>query len=745
MKRILLFILPILILVALGFTISGIMQARFTEEKLMDDLKRKAKSVDESLELSARYILINNDLKQANRLVDSFQKRERLQGCVIYDKDGQILAITERFSDLKQRERPYLKDILSSKNPRGELEKFNEYSVYSYILPVLDDDNNVLGMVEVIYDTSYMFTTLTELWRKISVTSIALILLIVLIALLIQRQIFIIPVRRLTQWFTNFQRGETDKLKPFEEKGEFGKLISEVEQVALSIRVARRTISDEAHIRLQKEDIWTEAKLKDLIHAKLGDNSLFVVSNREPYMHVFDDNLGKAVCIRPASGVVTAIHPILSACGGTWIAHGSGNFDKKFVNSKDKLGVPIEDNRYILKRVWLNKDEEQGYYYGFSNEGLWPLCHNTHTRPVFKEFDWQMYKEVNQKFADSVLEELPANSPFIFIQDYHFTLLPKMIKDKRPDAKVALFWHIPWPTPEAFMICPYQNEILEGMLGCDLIGFHVQNHCNNFLDTANRLLESRVDTEKFSVVRSGKETFIRAFPISINPNIGGRSFKVDPVRQVEKLKKEFELESEIIAVSVDRIDYTKGIVERFLAIDRFLDKYPEYKKKFIFIQLAAPSRTHIKRYHDLIGEIDELVEKINWKHIDGNWKPIIYLKKHFSQDDIQPYYRLGDICIVSSLHDGMNLVAKEYVAEKNDLSGALILSQFTGASRELTDAILVNPYSIEEFADSIKLAIQMPEEEKRRRMENMRKVITENNIYRWAANIINELVALKTI
>ncbi|MDD5561672.1 MAG: trehalose-6-phosphate synthase [Candidatus Omnitrophica bacterium] len=745
MKRILLFILPILILVALGFAISGIMQARFTEDKLMDDLKRKARSVDESLELSAKYILINNDLKQANRLVDSFQKRERLQGCVIYDKDGQILAITERFSDFKQRDRPYLKDILSLKKPRGALEKFKEYSVYSYILPVLDDEGNVLGMVEVIYDTSYMFATLTELWRKISVTSITLILLIVLIALLIQRQIFIVPVRRLTQWFKHFQRGEIDKLQPFQEKGEFGKLISEVEQVALSIRVARRTISDEAHVRLQKEELWTESKLKDLIHAKLGDNSLFVVSNREPYMHIFDESTSKPICIRPASGVVTALHPILSACGGTWVASGSGNFDRKFVNSKDKLGVPPEDNRYILKRVWLNKEEEQGYYYGFSNEGLWPLCHNTHTRPVFREFDWRMYKEVNQKFADSVLEELPASSPFIFVQDYHFTLLPKMIKDKRPDAKIALFWHIPWPTPEAFMICPYQNEILEGMLGCDLIGFHVQNHCNNFLDTANRLLESRVDTEKFSVVRLGKETFIRAFPISIKAHIDDGSFKVDPIRQVEKLKKEFELKDEIIAVGVDRIDYTKGIVERILAIDRFLEKYPEYKKKFVFMQLAAPSRTHIKRYHDLSGEIDELVERINWKHIDGNWKPIIYLKKHFSQDDIHPYYKLGDICIVSSLHDGMNLVAKEYVAEKDDLSGALILSQFTGASRELTDAILVNPYSIEEFADSIKLAIEMPKEEKQRRMENMRKVIAENNIYRWAANIINELVALKNI
>jgi trehalose 6-phosphate synthase len=282
------------------------------------------------------------------------------------------------------------------------------------------------------------------------------------------------------------------------------------------------------------------------------------------------------------------------------------------------------------------------------------------------------------------------------------------------------------------------------MLYCDLIGFHVQNHCNNFLDTANRIIECRVDTEKFSVVLANKETSVRAFPISINGSFGKGATQSN-LEQIAKIRKEFDLEDKIVAVGVDRIDYTKGIVERILAIDRFLEKYPEYKKKFVFIQLAAPSRTHIKRYHDLIGEIDELVEKINWKHIDGNWKPIIYLKKHFSQDDIHPYYKLADICIVSSLHDGMNLVAKEYVAEKDDLSGTLVLSQFTGAARELTDAILVNPYSIEEFADSIKLAIQMPKEEKQRRMENMRKVVAENNIYRWAANIITEMVALKKI
>ena len=745
MRRVLLFILPILIIVSVAFTLFGFFQARLEEEKLTDDLKRKARTVAESMELSVKHVLLANDLKNANYLAEKFETRERLQGCAIYDKDGNIIALTKRFADWKEKDKPYIKDIIVNKIPRGELEKFKDYQVYSYILPIVDDEGQLLGMVEVMHDTSYVFARLTELWRRISSTLIILVVVIFVIAILLHRQIFALPIQRLTDWFKFFQRGETDKAHPIKEKGDLGKLASEVEQVALGLRVARRTISDEAQARLGKEETWTEVKLRDLIRAKLGEKALFVVSNREPYMHTIDEVTGSEKCIRPASGVVTAIHPILAACGGTWIAHGSGNSDKKFVNSKDKLGVPPEDNRYILKRVWLNKEEEQGYYYGFSNEGLWPLCHNTHTRPVFKESDWRMYKEVNQKFADSILNELPVSSPFIFIQDYHFTLLPKMIKDKRPDAKVALFWHIPWPTPEAFMICPYQNEILEGMLGCDLIGFHVQNHCNNFLDTANRLLESRVDTEKFSVVRSGKETFIRAFPISINARTGDGSFRVDPIRQVEKLKKEFELENKIVAVGVDRIDYTKGIVERILAIDRFLEKYPEYKKKFVFIQLAAPSRTHIKRYHDLIGEIDELVEKINWKHIDGNWKPIIYLKKHFSQDDIQPYYKLGDICIVSSLHDGMNLVAKEYVAERDDLSGSLILSQFTGASRELTDAILVNPYSIEEFADSIKLAIQMPKEEKQRRMENMRKVVAENNIYRWAANIITELVALKKI
>ncbi|MDP2831278.1 MAG: trehalose-6-phosphate synthase, partial [Candidatus Omnitrophota bacterium] len=506
MRRVLLFILPILIIVSVAFTLFGFFQARLEEEKLTDDLKRKARTVAESMELSVKHVLLANDLKNANYLAEKFETRERLQGCAIYDKDGNIIALTKRFADWKEKDKPYIKDIIVNKIPRGELEKFKDYQVYSYILPIVDDEGQFLGMVEVIHDTSYVFARLTELWRRISSTLIILVIVIFVLSILLHRQIFALPIQRLTDWFKFFQRGETDEAHPIREKGDLGKLASEVEQAALSLRVARRTISDEASARLEKEEIWTESKLKDLIRAKLGEKALIVVSNREPYMHVVDEATGLEKCIRPASGVVTAIHPVLCACGGTWIAHGAGNADKKFVNSKDKLGVPPKDIRYILKRVWLNKEEEDGYYYGFSNEGLWPLCHNTHTRPIFRELDWQAYKKVNQKFADSVLEELPAKHPFVFIQDYHFTLLGKMIKEKRPDAIIALFWHIPWPTPEAFSICPYRKEILEGMLGCDLIGFHVQNHCNNFLDTVNRLLESRVDIEKFSIVRSEKET-----------------------------------------------------------------------------------------------------------------------------------------------------------------------------------------------------------------------------------------------
>jgi trehalose-6-phosphate synthase len=740
MKRLLFFLFPILIILTAGLTVFGIIQVRSEEEKMMDDLRRKVTALAESIEASSRHLFQLYEPREAQRLVNSFDKRERLQGCVLYDSTGRILNISERIAGWRNVVNPTLKAMLKNQKAESAILQLGDTKMYAFAMPVRDDSGRLLGIVEIVHDTSYLYPVQTALWRRLSVVLITMVTLIVVTLFLIQRRLFIVPILRLTDWFKRFQRGEIDSDHPIKTVGELGKLADEVEQVALSLRVAHKAISKEAETRLNKEDLWTEAKLRDLVHSKLGMNSFFVAANREPYIHELNPP-DPPRCLRPASGVVTAIDPILRASGGTWIAHGSGSADRLFVNSRGKLGVPPEDNRYILKRVWLSKEEENGYYYGFSNEGLWPLCHVTHTRPMFQEADWRMYREVNQKFAEAVLEELPVHKAFVFIQDYHFTLLGKMIKEKRPDVSVALFWHIPWPNPEIMAICPYYREILEGMLGCDLIGFHVQVHCNNFMDTVNRLLECRVDTERFTVVRNEKETAVRAFPISVDDCMGRTEPRLEST--VKEIVREYDLEGKIVAVGVDRIDYTKGIVERILAVDRFLEKYPYYKNRFEFIQLGAPSRVHIKRYHDLGGEIDELVEKINWKHSDGTWKPILYLKRHFTPEEIRPFFALADMCIVSSLHDGMNLVAKEYVTAKTDLNGVLVLSMFTGAARELTDAVLINPYSIEDFADKIHFAAEMPDDEKRRRMLTMRNTVKENNVYRWAGQIITEWTALQ--
>jgi uncharacterized membrane protein affecting hemolysin expression len=371
MKRILLFTLPILILITVVFAVFGFLQVRFQEEKLFDDLKRKARNVAESMELSARDVFIKNDMKTAQRLADKFQKRERLQGCVFYNKELKILAATDKIVELLRKDTGAIQKSIDNNVPADAIEKHKEYPLYSYIYPVADDDNKVLGILKLIYDTSYINNILTESWRRISITLFGLLVLIVVVMVVLQRQIFTLPLRRLTAWFQHFQKGDTDEHLYIKDIDDLGKLASEVEQVALGLRVARKSLSTEAQQRIHKDELWNESKLKNLVRAKLGDDSLFVVSNREPYMHVVDEDNNQIKCVRPASGVVTALDPILKACGGMWIAQASGQADRKFVNSKNKLGVPPDDIHYILKRIWLSKEEEKGYYYGFSNEGLW--------------------------------------------------------------------------------------------------------------------------------------------------------------------------------------------------------------------------------------------------------------------------------------------------------------------------------------------------------------------------------------
>jgi len=454
----------------------------------------------------------------------------------------------------------------------------------------------------------------------------------------------------------------------------------------------------------------------------------------------------KIECVVPASGLVTALEPVLAACEGTWIAHGSGDADSEIVGPDGKLKVPPEEPQYTLRRVWLTKEEEEGYYYGFANEGLWPLCHIAHTRPVFRAGDWKYYQFVNEKFAQAALEELKGVSePCVLIQDYHFALLPRLLKEKRPDARVALFWHIPWPNPESFGICPWQRELLHGMLGADLIGFHIQFHCNNFLETVDRVLESRIEWEHFAVRRGNHMTYVKPYPISIAyPHYPtARSVNRAPVHARLEVLRDFGVQARHLGVGVDRIDYTKGILERLHGIERFLEKYPEYQGQFTFVELGAPSRTHIKQYQDLIAAVEAEADRINWRYQTKEWKPIILLKKHHSHEEIRPFYEAADICLVTSLHDGMNLVAKEFVAAREDEQGVLILSRFTGAARELRDALIVNPYDTEELAEAIHGALTMPTEEQGARMRRMRDTLSDRNVYRWAANLITDLVQIR--
>ncbi len=482
--------------------------------------------------------------------------------------------------------------------------------------------------------------------------------------------------------------------------------------------------------------------LRQLIRRRLGRHPFVVVSNREPYLHVFRD--GKVDWIRPASGVTVALDPVMQASRGVWVAHGSGPADRQVSDAHGFVGVPPDRPTYRLKRVWLTKEQEEGYYYGFANSALWPLCHVAYRRPLFREDHWRAYRQVNVLFAERIAEEVGDREAFIFLQDYHFALLPRMLRQRCPNAIIAHFWHIPWPNPEVFRICPWKLDLLDGLLGSDILGFHLRYHCMNFMDTVDRELEARPDRETTSLVFRGHTTKIRAFPISIDfEAISHRAASPETRKLAQALRRKYRLPDKVIlGIGADRIDYTKGLPERLDAIDILLTRHPEYRGRLVFFQAGVPSRTHVEEYRRLNDEVEQKIEHINWKHGSGDWKPILFVREHLTLPTLLALYRVARFMMVSSLHDGMNLVAKEFVASQVDCNGVLLLSQFTGASRELNGALIINPYTADKTAEQIRQAIEMEPLEVRQRMARMRQHVRENNIYRWAATIIKKLSKL---
>lgn len=714
------FILPLITILGLFAYLMVPFVDQLTLNWFKRDLDLRAELISKSITLSlAEY---QHNSKRIPEILEEFAKDERLLGIGLCNAQGIISEKTSRFPD----------DISCGQSwHKSRIEELPDGLIH-YFFRDLAPGTNSLEKIILLHDMSFVQrrSETTKNWILFFFLSLAIIvsLLTVLIAQLSFRG-WSNSIRSLINGenlFSLMKFSHTAELRPIAK--DLRKLVHEMEK--------ERRIRDDANLS------WTPQALKELLQKELSGDEVLILSNREPYIHNKID--GKIVLQVPASGLVTALEPIMRACSGTWIAHGSGTADREVVDRFNRVSVPPENPSYQIRRVWLSEAEEKGYYYGFANEGMWPLCHIAHTRPTFRTEDWEVYESVNKKFSEAVISEAKTDNPVILIQDYHFALAPKMIREKLPKATIITFWHIPWPNAESFGICPWREEILEGLLGSSILGFHTRFHCNNFLESADRYLECRIDRDISQISFQKSATAIRDYPISIEW----------PPRFMDKIPPIYECRNTVrnlnnlpigikIGIGVDRFDYTKGILERFMAVERMLELFPEYIGKFSFIQIAAPTRSSIVQYQHFKSDVMTLCERINHKYGTDTYKPIILLAEHHNSMEVFQYFRAADVCFVSSLHDGMNLVAKEFIASRYDEEGVLILSQFTGASKELTESLIVNPYNIDQCATALVAALEMPVTEQKERMRNMRGQINEYNVFRWAGKMLIDAARMR--
>ncbi|HVZ75828.1 MAG TPA: trehalose-6-phosphate synthase [Candidatus Paceibacterota bacterium] len=709
-------------------------QATSERADLVSDLQYRTRVLSDSLEESIKPSFEQQATTSVQKTINHIAENERIAGIAVYDNTGAIVARSVAFVP-GLVSTSSVSGVMDSAVSVGVVTRVATSTTYVYISPLADANSNVIGALLVAQNAQYIDDSVAYIWETNIEKILAVMLVLGGMLVLLFRFVFRSSLARVTTALGAIRRGEMQE-EAFDQRGIFAPVTAELFKVNKSLRQARYSASEEARMRLEKLDSpWTAQRLQEFMKAYFKNKQIFIVSNREPYVHK-KTKKGVAYSV-PAHGMVTAIDALMQACGGMWIAYGSGDADRTVVDENDTIMVPPEEPRYALKRIWLTDEEVQGHYVGFSNEALFPLCLMTHTRPVFRPADWAAYRRVNAKFAEALLAEIRhIEQPLVLVQDLHFALVPRIIKRSRPDAQVALFWHHPWPTAEQFSICPWRKEILEGMLGADLIGFHVQQHCNLFLETVGKEIESKIDFEHFSITSGGHTSYVKPFPISIPFTNSNNAPK--QAAPAEKPFAEYGVRTDLVALGVDRLDYTKGIVERLRGIEQFFILYPEYRKRLTFVQIAAPSREAVQRYRQYGVEVEQEVERINESLQSASWKPIVFVRRHLSHQELRPLYRAAQVCLVTSLHDGMNLVAKEYIAE-HESSGVLILSAFTGAARELTSALIINPYSPEEIAAALKHALEMPLSEQYRRMRALRGIVSNYNVYRWAMELIKTL------
>ena len=711
------FLIPLaLALFAVAYAVTPVVDGLMRQWH-MRDLDFRASLLANSLQESVYASLAEGGgAARASALLNRLTRDERLYALGVCDPEGQRLATSTEFPT-----------VAGCKSANGESSRQVQLEQGPIHVAVreLTHDGQKYGSLVVVHDMSFAL-------RRSEATKRYLFYLIAGIAAIVALITVVIAEFTFRGWLAGVRALLLNRGTP-------GTQVTsnrpELAPVVRDLRMLIRDIEAERGLRDEAQITWSPESLRTILRNDLHGEEVLILSNREPYIH--ERRNDKIVVKRPASGLVTALEPIMRACSGTWIAHGSGSADREVVDSKDHVAVPPDRPAYRLRRLWLNAAEEKGYYYGFANSGLWPLCHIAHVRPAFRTEDFECYQQVNRKFADAVQAEARTQDPIVLVQDYHFAMVPAMIRERLPESTIITFWHIPWPNPETFGICPWRKELLEGMLGSTILGFHTQFHCNNFLDTVDRYLEARVDRETFTVTFRGEQTAVRRYPISIDWPLRSAAMQKSIEECRESLRRENGLAQDVlVGVGVDRLDYTKGIIERLIAVERLLDLKPEWVGRFSFVQIAAPSRTDIPEYKRFDEEVRATAQRINERFEREGWRPIVMRIDHHEPDQIYEYYRGSELAMVSSLHDGMNLVAKEFIAARDDERGVLVLSQFTGASRELPESLIVNPYDIDQCATALHLALTMSPEEQRARMRSMRGLVQEFNVYRWAGRML---------
>ncbi len=714
----------------LSWGVSG-MVTHLTLEWMARDVSMRA---DLAAGASRRGLALDwHDPEAVRRILDDLSRDERVMAAGACRPDGRPLALSIAFPAQLSCANVIAALKLRQESRLSETRTVDSGEIHLAAYPIVDAGGTQLGALVLVHDLSFAAGRETATRRLHLVGFGVFTILASLATMLAVRaswEAFRAELRR------TVLRGP---LAPLHGR-EAAPLAADVRELISRMREEEQTAMP---------PVWDAERLKQTLSRTLLGERVIVVANREPYVHERAED-GTIRILHPASGLVTALEPVMRACSGVWIAHGSGSADRETADSRGRIAVPPGEDKYVLRRVWLKPEEEQGYYYGFANEGLWPLCHLAHTPPVFRSSDFHQYDRVSEKFAAAVWDEADADDPIVLVQDYHFALAPRKIRERLPRATILTFWHIPFPNAERFGICPQTVDLLQGMLGSSILGFHTQQHCNNFLEAVDRNLEARIDREQNGVVFQGRLTLVRAYPISLEwPSPWAAA--APPVEECRtEIRAAHGLPADaLVGVGVDRIDYTKGIPERLLAVERLLELRPELRGRFTFIQLGAESRTRLGTYRALNDEIETLAARINSRFSapsarhEGGYRPIILLRGHHEPPTVFRYYRGADLCYVSSLHDGMNLVAKEFVAARDDERGVLVLSKFTGAARELTEALLVNPYDLDASAQALSTAVEMSVAEQTERMRAMRSLVAEWNVYRWAGRMLGDAARLR--